>query len=1120
MAGDSGYIMGSILDSGLDGHRKSGFTSRRNELVSEGRLIGESFPMIIDKDGKEVPATQVNLQEDIGVDSFEMKFVNNFINAITEGIARDLISDDSATGKDDGLLNARINNVEMTSSNPYKSYYDSIAQNILVRGGIVGFMTRSGDPNIPGDYGSTLYFDNDGKQQIEELATRDATNISDNIIKGLSDIDALLIKRFCNFMLKFYSADGEYSLLEDGSEGPSVANVGFADYPVKMSTKPDEFLTFRRLWTELRNTSTLQNVSVDENGTLVYGVVEFSNPPEGYTNPPNNEGELLNAQNPLSFVDDNFTATRIMNNKIAYIYPAAVLTANAYYAILFRGEDNKKAQEANSSITDAEYRTEDKDDTSLFSNQSSPLGYIPINSKFVDDDDDEIMPRIETLLDYRDKLVVLDFDKLKNPGPFFYGATESIDPGSPIDFLWNNDIAADSSEAITMAETSERDIDIAGNIGYTVCYHSPALNDGGGSGYVFGFFEDNNQGRNQRIFVRKICSILLDNINRIDGEKNQVIGSVLGKASEQRDTIYKQMHTLFHQWQTLAYSDKGNSSGCIPANLDEDDNLATTLENRFSSHRNMLDGEYIEIDGRIVPIEGDEDGNSEIQDGTFIYDYPLQRIRGIGGNGPIRVRDSIINLEPLYKPNGDTTVLNIIQQVCTKNNFLFIPIPGNPGYLNVKDIYSPSREPASIVIRNFFHVLFTPTPESRAKVSNKDSELSLAKNHEEYKTNSFVIKYGHPDNQIVSNIQVGTDDNKVTAESIVNLQRLVDNENQNKKVTTDCSMLPVLAGRSYKASVDMLGNAQVYPMQFFFLKNSPLFGGLYQVMKVKHTIDPNNMKTSVEGIRMRFSSDGYGAVEPITLQTFEALDAPNNPANIKKGFDAADRARLSNPESAPIDGSGATFDSVVDEGDNVPVGGYNKNKIEAAVKRKGYKWFDKAGDYELNIVGVRNTQTGSAVTNKFDDYITLSYKVNGEWKFWSWPATTQPGDDYMLKPEAKGGTAIVKPGQYINSHVMRLHAGQYEALGQNGPITVYRDNNKNLNYDLDPKSLVTGSGFGINIHRSSPTGTSANVNNWSAGCQVFANIKDFNSFMSICRKSKALFGNKFTYTLIESKDIS
>ncbi|MGG2357461.1 hypothetical protein, partial [Salmonella enterica] len=78
-------------------------------------------------------------------------------------------------------------------------------------------------------------------------------------------------------------------------------------------------------------------------------------------------------------------------------------------------------------------------------------------------------------------------------------------------------------------------------------------------------------------------------------------------------------------------------------------------------------------------------------------------------------------------------------------------------------------------------------------------------------------------------------DNKVTAESIAMLQSLTDNEDRNKIVTKDCSMLNVMAGRSYTAKLDTLGNAQIYPMQFFFLERMPLFSGLYQIMKVEHS---------------------------------------------------------------------------------------------------------------------------------------------------------------------------------------------------------------------------------------------------------------------------------------------
>jgi hypothetical protein len=59
---------------------------------------------------------------------------------------------------------------------------------------------------------------------------------------------------------------------------------------------------------------------------------------------------------------------------------------------------------------------------------------------------------------------------------------------------------------------------------------------------------------------------------------------------------------------------------------------------------------------------------------------------------------------------------------------------------------------------------------------------------------------------------------------------------------------------------------------------------------------------------------------------------------------------------------------------------YTREQIQKAVESKGYKWFE-GGDYNLNIVGVRNSDTHGVVTNKFDDKLTISYSVNGEMKF-------------------------------------------------------------------------------------------------------------------------------------------
>lgn len=196
-----------------------------------------------------------------------------------------------------------------------------------------------------------------------------------------------------------------------------------------------------------------------------------------------------------------------------------------------------------------------------------------------------------------------------------------------------------------------------------------------------------------------------------------------------------------------------------------------------------------------------------------------------------------------------------------------------------------------------------------------------------------------------------------------------------------------------------------------------------------------------------------------------------------------------------------------------------REQIEQTVKAKGYRWFEN-GDYNVNIVGVRNSETNNEITNKFDDCMTLSYKIGGEWNFHCYDCTTDPGTYWAENIMRESGVAILKPNQYRGSHKIRLHRGQYEALGQEGPVQVYRDNNKDEIYDLIEEKVEEGL-FGINIHRATKWEgkKSSQVDKWSAGCQVIAANDDWEEFMSICRKARDTWGNSFTYTLIESKDI-
>ncbi len=196
---------------------------------------------------------------------------------------------------------------------------------------------------------------------------------------------------------------------------------------------------------------------------------------------------------------------------------------------------------------------------------------------------------------------------------------------------------------------------------------------------------------------------------------------------------------------------------------------------------------------------------------------------------------------------------------------------------------------------------------------------------------------------------------------------------------------------------------------------------------------------------------------------------------------------------------------------------YSLDIIKKAVADKKYVWFndDANKSYDVNIIGVRNVATGSEVTNVFDDTITLAYKEYGVWKFHQWQATTEPGKKGMLEGKAVGGVAFLVPGQYRKSHAIGLHQGKYQALRQIGNLKLYRDGDRDLEFDKD--KITECSNCGINIHKAGLDSTF--VENWSEGCQVFKKQRDFDEFMKIIKQASAIHGNSFTYTLLESSDI-
>ena len=194
-----------------------------------------------------------------------------------------------------------------------------------------------------------------------------------------------------------------------------------------------------------------------------------------------------------------------------------------------------------------------------------------------------------------------------------------------------------------------------------------------------------------------------------------------------------------------------------------------------------------------------------------------------------------------------------------------------------------------------------------------------------------------------------------------------------------------------------------------------------------------------------------------------------------------------------------------------------RNDLSIILKRKHYSFFTK-GYYNLNIIAIRK-DNNKIITNKYDDVLAVIYRDKTGLKTRYYNITTEPGDYYMRKKLGNPkGTAILVPGQYRGCWKLGKHKGEYEALVQAKPVKVYRDGNKDNVYDMYPQTINEGL-FGINIHRSNQGFTRDTIDMYSAGCQVFADPNDFNEFIELCKKQSSLYGNSFTYTLIDEKDL-
>ena len=191
-------------------------------------------------------------------------------------------------------------------------------------------------------------------------------------------------------------------------------------------------------------------------------------------------------------------------------------------------------------------------------------------------------------------------------------------------------------------------------------------------------------------------------------------------------------------------------------------------------------------------------------------------------------------------------------------------------------------------------------------------------------------------------------------------------------------------------------------------------------------------------------------------------------------------------------------------------------KIKNIARRNGYIIYREP--YKLNIWGFRSK---NEKPNRFDDEFHVFFNTAksglAKWAYFVFKCTTDPGTYWLRNPMHTQGTAMLAPNQYVDTYQIDMHLGKYLAVCQRlQKVQIVRDYNRNAILDFYNGKIDTGM-FGINIHRAKKTGTTYEVENHSAGCQVFQKASEFDFFMKLCKAHRELYGNKFTYTLIDQR---
>lgn len=231
--------------------------------------------------------------------------------------------------------------------------------------------------------------------------------------------------------------------------------------------------------------------------------------------------------------------------------------------------------------------------------------------------------------------------------------------------------------------------------------------------------------------------------------------------------------------------------------------------------------------------------NSE-HNGNTIYNFLYEIAQKNGGNlmaFPIYVNDfSKEGMKEIFKPMPLST--NLVED---KSTFIFLYPYETSHYLNNGSLYENDS--------------FDITAENGEILQNLPVQLQNRLYGSSY-IFSFEVNYASPGQSFFQNFKLSMDNPSITEASISGYMNIASKAGDGPRESTlfGQDIYRIYSTYSFKASMDMMGDAQIMPLMYFQLNGIPMWRGVYMISSVSHEIIAGNMITSFEGYRINKNS--------------------------------------------------------------------------------------------------------------------------------------------------------------------------------------------------------------------------------------------------------------------------